>query len=134
MMSNPTAVDTNILIYLHDTSDLRKKGIAENILTENPCISSQVVSEYLNVTRRILKLSKADLVAQCADLLKNCELIHVSQKTLIKASDLIRKYNFQIFDSIIVAAALEANCTILYSEDMQHGLVMGNLTIKNPFF
>jgi len=50
-MNNSFAVDTNILIYLHDKSDERKRKIAENILIENPKIPAQVISEYLNVIR-----------------------------------------------------------------------------------
>ena len=134
IMPNSTiAVDTNVLVYLHDSSDTRKRSIAENILAGNPRIPSQVISEYLNVTRRILTLSKADVIAQCADLLKDCEIIPVSCETLTNAAALIQKYNFQIFDSIIVAATLETDCTILYSEDMQHKLVINNLIILNPF-
>jgi predicted nucleic acid-binding protein len=80
-----------------------------------------------------LDLSKADIVTYCADLLKDCEIIPVSCDTLTNAAALIQRYDFQIFDSIIVAASIEANCTILYSEDMQDGLVIGKLTILNPF-
>lgn len=133
MPNNPIAVDTNILVYLHDSSDTRKRNIAENILAGNPKISSQVISEYLNVTRRILSLPKADLIIQSADLFKYCEIISVSCKTLTTAAALVQKYDFQMFDSIIVAATLEVDCTVLYSEDMQHGLVINKLTILNPF-
>ncbi len=127
------AVDTNVLVYLHDSSDTRKRNIAEHILAGNPKVPSQVISEYLNVTRRVLKLSKFEIVAQSANLLKDCEIIQVSCHTLTKATDLIQKFDFQLFDSIIVAAACEADCNILYSEDMQHGLVVEGLTILNPF-
>ncbi len=133
MPNNSYAVDTNILIYLLDSSDNRKRNIAENILAENPKIPAQVLSEYLNVTRRLLNLPKADVVIQCAALLKDCEIIPVSCNTLTTAAGFIQKYGFQIFDSIIIAAALEANCTVLYSEDMQHGFKINGLTIVNPF-
>ena len=133
MTNNYAAVDSNILIYLHDSSDKRKRNIADNILAENPKIPAQVISEYLNVTRRLLNLSKADIIIQCAALLKDCEIIPVTCNTLTKAAELISKYDFQLFDSIIVSAALEADCSVLYSEDMQHGLLVNNLTIVNPF-
>ena len=133
MASNPIAADSNILLYLHDKSDKIKRDIAKNILSDNPKVSTQVISEFINVARRQLDLSKPDIVTYCADLLKDCEVIPVSCDTLINAAGLIRKYDFQIFDSIIVASALEAGCTVLYSEDMQHGLVIDTLTIVNPF-
>lgn len=133
IVNNCIAVDTNVLLYLHDSSDDRKRDIAKNILAENPKVSAQVISEFINVTRRQLTLSKSDILVYCSDLLRDCECTPVSWETLNKASGLVQKYNFQIFDSIIVAAALEANCTLLYSEDMQHGLKVDSLTIINPF-
>ena len=58
----------------------------------------------------------------------------LEHSTIVLAKNLIDKYDFQIFDSIIVASALEANCEILYSEDMQHNLTVNNqLKIINPF-
>ncbi|MGN6530429.1 MAG: PIN domain-containing protein [Ginsengibacter sp.] len=134
MINDVCAVDTNVLIYLHDKSDERKRRIAKEILAENPKISTQVISEYLNTTRRILDLLKAELLIQGAELLKDCEIIYVTTPTLLSAARLIKKYNFQLFDSIIVAASLEGNCSVLFSEDMQHGLVVEKkLTIVNPF-
>jgi predicted nucleic acid-binding protein len=133
MMNKTCAVDTNVLIYLHDKSDIRKRKIAENILAEQPKIAAQVISEYLNVTRKILDLSKVEIIKQCAALFKDNEIIQTTYHILVNASMLIEKYHFQIFDSIIVASALAGNCSVLYSEDMQDGLVIKNMTIKNPF-
>jgi len=133
MTIDRVAADSNILLYLHDESDKRKREIAKDILSDNPKISTQVISEFINVARRQLDLPKADIVAYCADLLQDCEIIPVLHDTLTNAAALIQKYDFQIFDSIIVSSALEANCTKLYSEDMQHGLVVNNMTIVNPF-
>jgi predicted nucleic acid-binding protein len=133
IMSN-IALDTNVLVYLHDNSDPNKRSIAKDLLSENPFISSQVISEYLNVTRRLLPLPKEDLLTQASNLFADCTIIPVLPVTLIFAAKLVAKYNFQLFDSIIVAAALENNCAILYSEDMHHGLVIEKqLTIINPF-
>jgi predicted nucleic acid-binding protein len=132
-MNNSVAVDTNVLLYLHNKSDDRKRRIAENILADNPKIPAQVISEYLNVTRRLLDLSKTEIVKQCADLLQDCEIIPMSYQTLTDASNIVDKHNFQIFDSIIIAAALQANCSVLYSEDMQHGFVIRSMTVLNPF-
>jgi len=60
--------------------------------------------------------------------------ISIDTNVLIYNDYLIQRYDFSLFDSIIVASALEAECDILYSEDMQHGLrVEDRLTILNPF-
>lgn len=68
-MASKFALDTNVLIYLHDQSNPEKREIAKNLLADIPCISSQVISEYLNTTRRLLQLSKEDLLLQACSLI-----------------------------------------------------------------
>ncbi|HEY8781004.1 MAG TPA: PIN domain-containing protein [Mucilaginibacter sp.] len=133
-MSKNVVLDTNVLIYLHDNSSPNKRATAKDLLAENPFIPSQVISEYLNVTRRLLQLSKEELLIQASNLLAGCTIIPVLPSTLLFAAALVKRYNFQLFDAVIVAASKESNCAILYSEDMQHGLVVEkSLTIINPF-
>jgi predicted nucleic acid-binding protein len=63
-----------------------------------------------------------------------CPLFPVSVDTLYLAEELIRKHKFQLFDSFVVAAAVEAGCETLYSDDMHHKLTVNKqLTIVNPF-
>ena len=133
-MANKVALDTNVLIYLHDNSDSHKRTIAQNLLADEPAISTQVISEYLNTTRRLLNLSKEDLLTQTAKLFAGCTIMPVLPHTMLFAAELVKKYKFQLFDAIIVAVAIEERCDILYSEDMQHKLVVNkSLTIVNPF-
>jgi predicted nucleic acid-binding protein len=133
-MSKNIALDTNVLIYLHDNSSSNKRAIAKDLLADNPFIPSQVISEYLNTTRRLLQLSKDVLLVQTSNLLAGCTIIPVLPNTLLFAAALVKKYNFQLFDAVIVAASKESNCAVLYSEDMQHGLIVEkSLTIINPF-
>lgn len=133
-MTNNIALDTNVLIYLHDSSNPDKRAIAKDLLADNPRIPSQVVSEYLNTTRRLLSLSKEELLIQASGLFSGCIILPSLSDTLLFASSLVKKYQFQLFDAVIVAAAIEGHCNILYSEDMHHGLVVDKcLTITNPF-
>jgi len=128
------ALDTNILIYNHGFDGEAKQIIADSLLDGYPVISAQVISEYLNVMKRISKMGKRELMEMCAEWLEDCRIQPVSLSTIKRARHLIDKYDFQLFDSIIVASALEAGCNILYSEDMQHGqLIDGTLKILNPF-
>jgi predicted nucleic acid-binding protein len=128
------ALDTNILVYNHDENNAHKRFVSENLLRANPVISSQVVSEYLNYMRKEYKIEKNKLIRACALWLKKCTVQPVGCSTIELASRLIDKYDFQLFDGIIVASALEANCGILYSEDMQHGQVIEtSLKIINPY-
>ncbi len=108
-MMNSIALDTNVLMYLYDATDDRKKAISESLLSETPFVSAQVVSEFLNVTKRFLKLPKFEILEKCKKTWSFCEIIPVDQETLESALFLIKRYDFQLFDSIIIASALAAN-------------------------
>jgi len=132
-MSN-IALDTNILIYSHFRNDEHKRTVAHELLTHCPIVSTQVVSEYLNVMKRLLSIPKFELLELCAQWMNECHIQIVEKSTVNIAKQIVQRYDFQLFDSIIVAAALEANCKILYSEDMQHNMKIDRqLTIINPF-
>ena len=131
---NSIALDTNILMYLYDSSEIEKRHISELLISIKPFISAQVISEFINVTKRLQKLPKREILEKCNRVIARCEIISVGNETLATALFLIDRYDFQIFDSIIVASALEANCEVLYSEDLQHNqLIENRLTIINPF-
>ena len=128
------ALDTNIIIYNHGIVGETKQIIADKLLDNVPVISTQVISEYLNVMKRISKIEKSELLKICAEWLEDCHIQAVGLSTIKLAHQLVKNYDFQLFDSIIVASALEAGCEILYTEDMQNGQVIEKkLTIINPF-
>ena len=134
MIMNKIAVDTNILIYLHDDTIAFKKQIALEIMAKKPVIAAQVISEYLNVLKRLTKEPKLKLIEHCLLTVEDCEIVSINFTLIEKAKDLIIRYDFQLFDSLIVASALQANCAILYSEDLHHNLLVENrLRIINPF-
>jgi predicted nucleic acid-binding protein len=131
---NEVAVDTNILLYAFDDRFPEKKDRAHALILSKPCFSSQSLSEYINVCLKRLKIPKTDTIELCRFFLIACTLIPVTEKITELAFLIIEKYDLQIFDALIVSSAIEAGCPVLYSEDMQHGLVINNtLTILNPF-
>jgi len=134
-MTESFALDTNILVYLHDMdTDSVKRKIAYELIADNPFISAQVVSEYLNVCSKRLKMPKHDALDSLMNWLPFCNLVAFDTGIYFKAQFLIKRYQFQLFDSIIVASALESGCSVLFSEDMQHGLSVEKvLRIINPF-
>jgi len=133
-MIDNVAIDTNILVYCHSDDELEKRVIAERLLETNPMISTQVLSEYLNVVKHRLKLPKEKVLNICSRNIDFCKLFAVHKSTLKLAGKLITRYDFQLFDSIVVGAAVEAGCKILYSEDLQHNqLIEKQLRIINPF-
>jgi len=128
------ALDSNILIYNHSLDQENKRLIASRFFEEKPVVSSQVVSEYINVMKRVFKMQKLELMQLCTLWLEKCIIQPVILSTIQLAKNLINKYDYQIFDGIIIAAALEADCDILYSEDMHTGQIIENkLRIVNPF-
>ncbi len=128
------AVDTNVLVHLYDAESAPARRIAELLVSGSPVVSPQVISEYLNVTRRLLPWPKAEILAPCNAVFARCEIVPITHTTLAEAARLLARYDFQLFDAIIVAAALEAGCSVLYSADFQHQqLVEGRLRLLNPF-
>lgn len=133
-MNKKFAVDTNVLIYLHDENEVHKKQVAIEILKRKPVLPSQVISEYMNVLKRLTKEPKLRIIEHCLITIEDCHIVSTNIELLEKAKDLIIRYDFQLYDSLIVAAALLSGCGILYSEDLQHNFLVENrLRIINPF-
>jgi predicted nucleic acid-binding protein len=135
IMNKKVAIDSNIFLYALDLTLTVKGEIALNIILQNDAhFSSQAFSEIINVCKKRWKFTKPQLIQIATFLTKNARLDCLTETVILKAHDLIIKYQFQYFDAIIVATALQSNCIILYSEDMHNGLVIDDRhTIENPF-
>jgi len=133
-MSSRKAVDTNVLLYSIDNDSPDKLKVGVDLLDQKPIICSQNLSEFINVLLKRWKYPKENIGLILKEVVNSCELSPITQKTYLSSLNLMKKYDFQIFDSIIVASALEAGCDTLYSEDFQHNMVIeGQLTVINPF-
>lgn len=127
-------LDSNVILYLNDETGSLKKEKVKSLLKENPVISSQVVFECLNVCLRKFKYPKEKAILFATSLFKTCVVTSDEKETCILAIELFSKHQLQAYDSKIIASAIDAGCTILYSEDMQNGLVIDSkLTVINPF-
>lgn len=132
-MTGPVFLDTNVVVYAFGNQP-DKIAIAERLLTAMPTISAQVVNEFISVCRVKLKLDLATTQALAEELMRGCRVLAIDTGVIRQAMQLARRFQFSHWDSLIVAAALQAGCDTLYSEDMQHGLVIDNrLKICNPF-
>ena len=128
------AIDTNILLYSISKNENRKLLIAANLIDECPIIFPQNLSEFINVLLNKWKYPKEKLGLIVSEVLKSCQLVNSELCSYQKAFKLIERYNFQVFDAIIVASALDAGCRIVFSEDMQDNLLVEKqLSIINPF-
>jgi predicted nucleic acid-binding protein len=125
--------DSSVLIYTLSRTDPRSQ-IAIGLLQKGGVISVQVLNEIANVASKKLRLSW-DRIEQLLDEIREFLLPPVALTLSIHEFGLAiaRRYGFSIYDSMLIAAALEAGCETLYSEDMQHGQIIGSLTIRNPF-
>ena len=132
-MRDKVFIDTNVLLYLYDLNN-EKKRRAKDILKSNQCISTQVLNEFSNISIKKLKLNHDDLSKNLKKIIEKTTVFVFNEDTILDAIDIREKYKFQYYDSLIIATALENKCTILYSEDMQHGqIIERQLKIINPF-
>jgi predicted nucleic acid-binding protein len=131
---NKLFVDSNICVYAFDQKDSLKRKKAESILQQSPCLSSQVIIETQLACKGKLKLPDFVCDENTHILCSISNIVAVTAETFLRALGVKYKYKFSFLDSIIVATAIEADCTVLYSEDLQHNQVIDNkLTIVNPF-
>ncbi len=94
----------------------------------------KVISETVNVASRRLGMGAADIRRLVAWLESTCAVEIITLATIHLAQDVRERYGFSWYDSLIVASALEASCSQLFSEDMQHGQVISDrVAIVNPF-
>ncbi len=125
--------DTNILIYLV-SSDTVKAERAEQVTANGGIISVQVLNEIANVVRRKMRLSWAETHALMAAVRGLFQVNPVTIEIHESGLALAERFGFSTYDAMIAAAALAADCDILWSEDMQDGMVVeGRMKIVNPF-
>lgn len=137
-MSVENFIDTNVLVYLFDETDTRKRQLAENLVHQSlehgtGCISYQVVQETMNVVTRKLGVRPEAARRLLDDVLIPLWQSNPTAELYRRALTLQTEHSFSFYDSLIIAAALESGCSRLYSEDMQHGQRIQGLTILSPF-
>lgn len=139
-MNDKFFLDTNIFVYTFDDRDPGKRDRARTLVTEalsgsRGVIGYQVIQEFLNAAlRKFTKpLAAADAERYLAVILEPLCAVFAGVELYHQAIDISERWKYSFYDSLIIASALQANCTILYSEDLQHGQKIGNLRILNPF-
>ncbi|MEO8124774.1 MAG: PIN domain-containing protein [Burkholderiales bacterium] len=133
-------LDTSVFIYLFDDSDERKRGIARELVQaalarDDACISHQVVQEALNVATRKMAhpLALEDTHRFLRDVLMPLWRMMPSVEFYAKGLELQSQLKLSFYDALIVAGALEAGCTRLLTDDLQHGQRIEGLRFENPF-
>ncbi|NUM56658.1 MAG: PIN domain-containing protein [Candidatus Hydrogenedentes bacterium] len=133
-------IDTNVFIYLFDETAPDKQRIADQIVfgaleTASACTSFQVVQETLNVlTRKVEKPMSAGEARDFLDaVLVPLWRVMPSPTLYRRGIELQSRYQHGFYDALIIAAALDGGCSVLYSEDLRHEQRIEGLTIRNPF-
>ena len=132
-MTDSVFFDTNVLIYAHSSGDQRI-DTAQRLLFDGGLISTQVLNEFASNLYGKLRFSWEEVSLAVEKVLILCPNPKpLTVETHLHSLQLSAKYRFSIWDSLIIAAALEARCTMLYTEDLQHGQTVEGLHIVNPF-
>jgi len=133
-------LDTNVLVYAVDRSQPHKQAIAQQVVADalangSGVISFQVVQETLQaLTRKARRvMASADAEELLHEVLTPLWQMQPTPGLYERALQVQAKQGFSFYDSLIVAAALEAGCKRLLSEDLQHGQRIGTLRVENPF-
>lgn len=139
-MSDRFFLDTNVFVYKFDTREPVKAHRASELIrsavgTKLGVVSYQVVQEFFNIA--LTRFDKPFSTREAEDYLsltfRPILAVHSSPRLFMEALRVHAQHQFSWYDALIVAAALEAECSVLYTEDMEHGQRVGNLKIENPF-
>ncbi len=113
--------------------DIDKQGIAAKIVHNSHTISTQVLNEVSNNMPKKLSFSNGEIAKFISSSYVKYNIVNFSKEVFIHASKIRDENNISYYDSLILASAMESDCTVLYSEDMHHKQKIGSLTIINPF-
>ncbi len=131
----PVFLDSNIIVYAYSEDEPEKQAIAYSLCSlPDRWISTQVMIEFSNIARRKMGKEWPAITQALLEISKNFQLLTTNSDTIILASQLAARYQLNWFDSLIVAAGLEAGATLLYSEDLNDSQVFEKqLKVVNPF-
>ena len=135
-MNDRIFIDTNILVYAYTTGSIEKYEKAKTFLQNSKAVyvlSTQVLNEfYVNLGK--YKIEHDKIVTAISEITTICEIQPVKVETVNMALTIRKRYGFSYWDSLILSAALENLCSLLYSEDMSDGqIIEDKLQIVNPF-
>lgn len=126
-------IDTNVLLYLL-SGDAGKADRAEEIVKAGGVISVQVLNEFASVASRKLKMPIAEIRETLEVICEICAVLPLTEELHVLGLQIAERYRLSVYDAMIASAALLSGCNLLWSEDMQHGLVIEQrLVIQNPF-
>ena len=138
-MSGKCFVDTNVLVYVYDLSAGVKCSRAQELTSElwdlrKGVVSTQVLQELYIALRRRLKIPVS--IADASGIVRDYfewEVVINGRDSIIRAAELEARYKISFWDGLILQAAELAGADLMYSEDLSHGQIYGNVKVLNPF-
>ena len=134
-MKDKIFIDTNLWVYLY--SDSIKSSVVADIIDKefnNIVISTQVLTELYNVLTKKKIKTRNDAAQIINELSSNFKTSEINTSIVLKATEIANSLQFSIFDSQIIATAIQNNCSILMTEDLQNDQkIESKLRIKNPY-
>jgi predicted nucleic acid-binding protein len=136
-MSDRSFIDTNILVYTDDQDAPEKQQVALDLLARaiadgTGVVSTQVLQEYYAAATRKLGVDPA-VARRKVELFSRLDTVQVGTGLILAAIDLHRLHRLSFWDALIVRAALDGGCSILYTEDLGSDQRIEGLRIFNPF-
>jgi len=132
-------VDANVLVYAFDSSAGPKQQIAARLLDRlwesgTGCLSIQVLQEFfVTVTRKVPKpLSVDDATGRVRELAA-WKVFSPTADDILAAINVHRHARIGFWDAMIVVAAAESGCDVLWTEDLTNGQLVRGVRIRNPF-
>lgn len=132
-MPDKAFLDTNILVYAFAAGDPRQ-GTALDLLLAGGVVGVQTLNEFVSVLAGKLKTPWAETLARLETVEQLCTVpVALTLSVHRRGLKIAQAHGFRFYDSLMLAAALEASCSVFYSEDLQDGKLVEGLRIRNPF-
>ncbi|MFQ4147021.1 PIN domain-containing protein [Chlorogloeopsis sp. ULAP02] len=136
-MVDKVMIDTNLLVYLYAKNPPSKYLKVKEIISDNfelLIVSTQILGELYNVLTKKNLTTKEEAKQIIGEIATNFLVVEIDILKVLAALDINSGYGYSYWDSLVISTALLCNCSILYSEDMQHNQLIENKTrIVNSF-
>ena len=133
MPASRAFIDSNVLLYANLEDDRRKMLIARQLLEDVLIVvSPQILLETTNVLIRRTAIGPVDAARLLRPFIDG-EVVPTTEQTVRESWRIADRYGFQIYDATVVASAISARCSMLYTEDLQHNQRIESLRVVNPF-
>ncbi|MDR2673215.1 MAG: PIN domain-containing protein [Coriobacteriales bacterium] len=137
MSDTKVFIDTNVLVYSLDSYDPARRSAARKLLVRLrdehvPVISTQVLQEFYYTATRKLGIT-AVRAKELVKAFTQFETVSVEPHTIMEAIDISVENQISFWDALIIAAAVQANCREVYTEDLNDGQTIRGIHVRSPF-